>query len=104
MSRKPLPEPMDDNLVLQLWKLKERRLLKDFVGELNSWELGKRSHDTLRKQDYHKKFSRSAVQSWFLQRRKPSIRDAEILRRKIIWIRHAHPTRARGLKGQPTAR
>ena len=104
MSRKPLPEPTHDDVVLQLWKLKGSRLLKDFVIELNLWDLGDRSHDQLRKQDKRKQFSYSAMQSWFLQRRKPSTRDAEILRRKIIWIRHAHPTRARGLKGQPTAR
>lgn len=82
------------------WISRPRRL-SEFVTELNRWKLGKRGRDKLRPQDYKKKFSYSAVQSWFLPapnnelggRRKPSTHDAEILRRKICWVRRECPYR-----------
>lgn len=82
------------------WITRPRRL-DEFVDELNRWKLGKCERDKLRPQDYKKKFSYSTVQSWFLRdsdnklagRRKPSTRNAEILRRKICWVRRECPYR-----------
>lgn len=129
MSRKRLKKP-DHPLLGQLWELKEMpikqkrngiwiprpRLLKEFVKELNSWHVMRLARDrlpgqggtkgvALRREDYKKEFSVSCVQSWFLpNRRWPSLRDAEILRRKICWVRAKRPYRCpETLRGEYTA-
>src|ERR1017187_3016263 len=119
MSRKTVQKPVDHTLIAQLWEFKnlpvrelqwgrwiERpRLLTEFLAELNTWKLATRVNDTLRPKDYKKKFSRSTVQSWFLGRRTPSAHDAEILRRKICWVRGKRPYRVpKSLISVPTAK